>query len=412
MERLIYHIDVNNAFLSWEALQRLQDDPTSIDIRTIPSAICGDPQKRHGIILAKSPLAKQYHISTAETIQSALKKCPQLQLFPSRYHVYQQYSNNFHKLLTQYTDCIEPFSIDEAFLDMTSSYHLFGDKISTAQLIQTTIYNTFGFTVNIGISTNKVLAKMASDFEKPFKIHTLFPDEIEEKLWPLPIERLLFAGKSTCQKLKLLGIHTIGDLANTEPSYLIPHLGKHGMQLYQYANGIDNTPVCPERPDAKGYSNSITIDHDVTEQAEAKQILLSLCETIGFRLRKDEKSATCLSVQIKDCFFKTKSKQCTLPEATNHSQKLYELACSLFDTLWDHHTPIRLLSVHATKLSDTFYEQLSLFDTAHAHNNSNLDHALDEIRNKFGSDSIMRASFLNTNYDPIVKRHANKDKKK
>ena len=235
MERLIYHIDVNNAFLSWEALQRLQEDPTSIDIRTIPSAICGDPQKRHGIILAKSPLAKQYHISTAETIQSALKKCPQLQLYPSRYHVYQEFSQKFHTLLTHYTDCIEPFSIDEAFLDMTTSYHLFGNKITAAQSIQTAIYETLGFTVNIGISTNKVLAKMASDFEKPFKIHTLFPDEIAEKLWPLPIERLLFAGKSTCKKLTMLGISTIGDLANTEPSYLIPHLGKNGMQLYQYA---------------------------------------------------------------------------------------------------------------------------------------------------------------------------------
>lgn len=407
MERLIYHIDVNNAFLSWEALQRLQEDPTSIDIRTIPSAICGDPQKRHGIILAKSPLAKQYHISTAETIQSALKKCPQLELYPSRYHVYQEFSQKFHTLLTHYTDCIEPFSIDEAFLDMTTSYHLFGNKITAAQSIQTAIYETLGFTVNIGISTNKVLAKMASDFEKPFKIHTLFPDEIAEKLWPLPIERLLFAGKSTCKKLKMLGISTIGDLANTEPSYLIPHLGKNGMQLYQYANGIDASPVQPERPDAKGYSNSITIDHDVTDTREAKQILLSLCETIGFRLRKDEKTATCLSVQVKDCFFKTKSKQCTLAEATNHSQKLYELACSLFDTLWDHHTPIRLLSVHATKLSDTSYQQLSLFDNEQSHHN-NLDQALDQIRNKYGSDSIMRASFLNTTYDPIVKRHTNK----
>ena len=172
-------------------------------------------------------------------------------------------------------------------------------------------------------------------------------------------------------------------------------------------HGIDASPVQPERPDAKGYSNSITIDHDVTDTREAKQILLSLCETIGFRLRKDEKTATCLSVKVKDCFFKTKSKQCTLAEATNHSQKLYELACSLFDTLWDHHTPIRLLSVHATKLSDTSYQQLSLFDNEQSHHN-NLDQALDQIRNKYGSDSIMRASFLNTTYDPIVKRHTNK----
>lgn len=404
MERLIYHIDVNNAFLSWEALKRLEENPSSTDIRTIPSAICGDPTKRHGIILAKSPIAKQYHVTTAETIQSALKKCPALQLYPSRHALYQEYSNQFHHLLTQYSDCCEPFSIDEAFLDMTSSYHLFGDKITAAYHIQKTIYRTLGFTVNVGISTNKLLAKMASDFEKPYKVHTLFPDELPEKFWPLPIERLLFAGHATCEKLHKLGIHTIGELAHTDPTYLKPHLGKNGIVLHDYANGIDSSPVQQEQPDAKGYSNSITIDHDITDAVDAKHILLSLCETIGFRMRRDQVHASVISIQIKDCFFKKQSRQCSLTDATNSTQEIYQYCCRLFDLLWDQKTPIRLLGVHAGKLTSDHFSQLSLFDDAN-NQNEKLEQALDQIRTKYGNTSIMRASFLKSDHTPINERH-------
>lgn len=391
MERLIYHIDVNNAFLSWEALERLKEDPTSTDIRTIPSAICGDPSKRHGIILAKSPIAKQYHVSTAETIQNAQKKCPNLQLFPARHSVYQEYSKRFHHLLQQYTDMSEPFSIDEAFLDMTKTYHLFGTPISTAYHIQKTIFDELGFTVNVGISSNKLLAKMASDFEKPYKVHTLFPKELPDKFWPLPVERLLFAGRSTCEKLKTLGIHTIGDLAHTNPVYLQPHLGKNGLQLHNYANGMDPSPVQSQKDQAKGYSNSVTTDHDITQSAEAKQILLTLCETVAHRMRKDHIHAGVISVQIKNCFFQKQSKQTVLLEPTNQTKVLYEQICTLFDALWDQRTPIRLLGVHATKLSSAEFTQMSLFDMDNKQNEK-LDQAIDTIRNKFGATSIMRAS--------------------
>lgn len=391
MERLIYHIDVNNAFLSWEALERLKEYPTSTDIRTIPSAICGDPSKRHGIILAKSPIAKQYHVSTAETIQNAQKKCPNLQLFPARHSVYQEYSKRFHHLLQQYTDMSEPFSIDEAFLDMTKTYHLFGTPISTAYHIQKTILDELGFTVNVGISSNKLLAKMASDFEKPYKVHTLFPKELPDKFWPLPVERLLFAGRSTCEKLKTLGIHTIGDLAHTNPVYLQPHLGKNGLQLHNYANGMDPSPVQSQKDQAKGYSNSVTTDHDITQSAEAKQILLTLCETVAHRMRKDHIHAGVISVQIKNCFFQKQSKQTVLLEPTNQTNVLYEQICTLFDALWDQRTPIRLLGVHATKLSSAEFTQMSLFDMDNKQNEK-LDQAIDTIRNKFGATSIMRAS--------------------
>ena len=391
MERLIYHIDVNNAFLSWEALERLKEDPSSPDIRTIPAAICGDPAKRHGIILAKSPIAKQYHVTTAETIQSAQKKCPNLQLFPARHSVYQEYSKRFHSLLQRYTDISEPFSIDEAFLDMTKTYHLFGTSISTAYHIQKTILEELGFTVNVGISSNKVLAKMASDFEKPYKVHTLFPKELPDKLWPLPVERLLFAGRSTCEKLKTLGIYTIGDLAHTDPVYLQPHLGKNGLVLHNYANGIDPSPVQAEKEQAKGYSNSVTTDHDIVDSKEAKQILLTLCDTVASRMRKDHIQAGIISVQIKNCFFQKQSKQGALLEPTNQTKLLYQQVCTLFDALWDHRTPLRLLGVHTTKLSSAAFTQMNLFDMD-TKQNEKLDQALDAIRSKYGSTSIMRAS--------------------
>ena len=396
MERLIYHIDVNNAFLSWEALKRLEEDPSSTDIRTFPSAICGDPAKRHGIILAKSPIAKQYHVSTAETIQNAQKKCPNLQLFPARHSVYREYSHRFHSLLKRYTDVSEPFSIDEAFLDMTNTYHLFGTPISTAYLIQKTILDELGFTVNVGISSNKVLAKMASDFEKPYKVHTLFVEELPDKFWPLPVERLLFAGRSTCEKLKNLGIYTIGDLAHTDPVYLQPHLGKNGLVLHNYANGIDPSPVQAEKDQAKGYSNSVTTDHDIVDSTEAKQILLTLCDTVASRMRKDHMHAGVISVQIKNCFFQKQSKQTVLPEPTNQTKLLYDQICALFDALWDKQTPIRLLGVHATKLSSAEFTQMSLFDME-TDQNKKLDQALDTIRNKFGTTSIVRASCYHPN---------------
>lgn len=404
MERLIYHIDVNNAFLSWEALERLKENPSSTDIRTIPSAICGDPSKRHGIILAKSPIAKQYHVTTAETIQSAQKKCPNLQLFPARHSIYQEYSKRFHSLLQRYTDIKEPFSIDEAFLDMTKTYHLFGTTISTAYHIQKTILEKLGFTVNVGVSSNKVLAKMASDFEKPYKVHTLFPKELPDKLWPLPVERLLFAGHSTCQKLKTLGIYTIGDLAHTAPVYLQSHLGKNGLVLHNYANGIDPSPVQSQKDQAKGYSNSVTTDHDITDVKEAKQILLTLCETVAHRMRKDQINASVVSVQIKNCFFEKQSKQATLSESTNHTKLLYEQICTLFDALWDQRTPIRLLGVHATKLSSAAFTQMNLFDM-NTNQNEKLEQALDTIRSKFGTTSIMRASC----YHPHPKKKENKE---
>lgn len=390
---LIFHVDVNSAFLSWESVYRIKElnDPT--DLRLIPSAVGGDQEKRHGVILAKSTPAKQYNIQTGEPIVNALRKCPNLTIVPVRFGIYQQYSKAFMDILRTYTPKVEKYSIDEAYMDMTEAHC--EDPVKTATAIKDRIYAELGFTVNVGISTNKLLAKMAGDFKKPNLVHTLFPEEIPKKMWPLDVRDLLFVGKATEQRLKSLGIRTIGELAHTDYNMLIAHFGKHGNMMYEYANGIDRSKVSTTRSEPKGYSNSTTISHDVTDALEAKNILLSLCETVGARLRNDEVLATVVAVSITDCNFHNSSRQMSLMSATNTTNELYQHICELFDQLWDKKTPIRLLGVHTSKLTKEANQQYTLFDMEKFDHFNKLDHTLDEIRKKFGTDSIVRASLLN-----------------
>ena len=392
-KRIIFHVDVNSAFLSWESVYRIKHEMETVDLRTIPSAVGGDKSKRHGIVLAKSEPAKKYGIKTAETLNDALKKCPQLVIVPPRHALYQTYSAAFLKILSEYSSNVEQYSIDEAFMDMSNSILLFGSPVVAATLIKDRIYRELGFTVNIGISTNKLLAKMASDFEKPNLVHPLFPEEIQKKMWPLPVRDLFFVGKATTRKLNTLGIFTIGDLAESEPDILVSHLGKLGRLIYEYANGIDATPISRQRSGYKGYGNSTTIDHDVTDSKEAKKILLSLCETVCSRLRKDSVMIYVISVSIKDCFLHSGSHQKTLPFPTNSASELHHHVCALFDEYWDG-TPIRLLGVHTSKVTKEDCHQLNLFDMDSYNRQQNLEKTIDQIRHKFGEASVIRASFL------------------
>ena len=394
MKPLIFHIDVNSAFLSWEAVYRLHTLGESIDLRTIPSAIGGDREKRHGIILAKSTPAKKYNIQTGEPIVSALKKCPDLLIVPPRMELYHESSQAFFQILSDYTPNIEKFSIDEAFMDMTGMTKLYKDPVALAHTIKDRIYSELGFTVNVGISNNKLLAKMAGDFKKPNLVHTLFPEEISAKMWPLDVRELFLVGKATENKLRSFSIHTIGDLAKADISMLKSYFGKHGEVIHQYANGIDLSVVNSEKPENKGYSNSTTLSHDVTSASEAKHHLLKLCETVARRLRSDNWLASVVAVSITDCNFHNKIHQKTLLSPTNTTNELYEYVCSLFDELWDKKTPIRLLGVHGNKLTREVNQQLNLFDMNKFENYSKLDQALDKIRSKYGADSIKRASFL------------------
>lgn len=392
MERIIFHIDVNNAFLSWEALYRIRELGETLDLRTIPSAIGGDKQSRHGIILAKSMPARAYGVQTAETIGEARKKCPDLVIVPPRRWIYDENSHKLMDLLHEYSPVIEKFSIDEAFADMTdTSENIQSNPLGAAEVLRQTIHDRLGFTVNIGVSSNKMLAKMASDFEKPDQVHSLFPHEIQEKMWPLPIRDLLFVGRSTEQKLYNLGIRTIGDLAQSDKSIICSHMGKHGAMIYDYANGIDESPVAAQAADSKGYGNSTTISHDVTDPYEAKDILRTLCISVGKRLQKDHVRAGVVAVSIKNSDFMRSSHQCTLASATDSPDELYEQVCRLFDECWDN-SPIRLLGVSTSKITKESLRQLNLFDHEKIEKQQKLDSAIDAIRNRFGKEAIMRAS--------------------
>ncbi|SET60378.1 DNA polymerase Y family protein [Lacrimispora sphenoides] len=393
-EPLIFHIDVNSAFLSWESVSRLEADFNALDLRTIPSAVGGDASLRHGIVLAKSTPAKAYGIITGEPISQALRKCPALTVVPARFDIYLDKSRKLMELLSDYTPDIEKFSIDEAFLDMTSTIHLFGPPLEVANQIRERIWQELKFTVNVGVAPNKLLAKMASDFKKPNLCHTLFAHEIPSKMWPLPIRELFFVGHSAQKKLEGIGIHTIGELAACSVGHLKPLLGeKYALLIHDYALGIDTSPVEEREPLNKGYGNSTTLSHDIDDLDVACQVLLSLCETVGARLRSDHVLSDCVCVEIKDWNFHTKSHQMTLNNPTDSTTVIYENACNLLKELWDR-TPLRLIGVRATKISEEGFCQLNLFESEQARKMKEMEKAVDHIRGKFGTDSVKRASFL------------------
>lgn len=410
--KIIFHIDVNSAFLSWESVYRLEEGKgleeesvgfagekkdtaeQILDLRTVPAAVGGDISKRRGVILAKSIPAKKYGVRTGESIVEAVRKCPNLLVVPPRHAMYMEKSRSFMNLLREYSPVVEQYSIDEAFMDMTGTRLLFGSPLEAAKTIKERIYKELGFTVNIGISTNKLLAKMASDFKKPNRIHTLFPEEMETKMWKLPVSELFFVGKATEKKLKVLGIRTIGELANTDPDILKYHLKKHGEIIWNFANGIDVSLVENEPAENKGYGNSTTIAFDVTDETTAKMILLSLTETVASRLREKKVRAEQLSVRIKDFELHDSSHQMLLENPTNLTAELHHAACQLFEELWDG-TPIRLLGVSAGRIvENNEARQFRLFDHTDYEKLERLDQAVDEIRGRFGADAIKRASFL------------------
>ena len=404
-QRLIFHIDVNSAFLSWESVYRLSKDPHAIDLRTIPSAVGGDAKSRHGIVLAKSVPAKQYGISTAEPLVSALKKCPELTIVPSRFDLYLEYSEKLIKLLEEYTPDIEKFSIDEAFLDMTETIHSYGSPYEAAVLLKDRIRDRLGFTVNIGVAPNKLLAKMASDFEKPDKVHTLFPEEIPEKMWPLPVKDLFLVGKATQKKLSLLGIRTIGELAQMDLKMLKAHVGnKHGQTLYHYARGIDLSPVDSEESLNKGYGNSITLAKDIDSLEEADHVLISLSEMVASRLRKNHVRCSCICVEIKGTDFRRSTHQRKLRTPTDITDEISRTARELYRENYADR-PVRLIGVRATDITREEFAQLDLFEQEKKEKLRKLDASIDKIRKKFGKDSIQRASFLKGDIDHMTGGH-------
>lgn len=393
MEHIIFHIDVNSAFLSWSAIELLKENPAATDIRTIPAIIGGDQETRHGIVLAKSLSAKNnYQIHTAEPVANALKKCPSLTVVPPNHQVYQMYSKKFVGFLRSLTPQIEQVSIDECYLDYTEIASRFSSPLEGASYIRSYIYEHFGFTVNVGISTNKLLAKMASDFEKPNKTHTLYPYEIQKKMWPLPISSLFMAGHASVAVLRKLEINTIGDLALTDPKILSLHLKSHGKTLWEYANGIDTSPIESEPAQAKGIGNSTTLAKDLTTAEEAYPILQQLCTKVSRRLQDSEQQANNLCIEIKYASFEKYSHQMPLPSPTQSKKELYTYACQLFLALWNGN-PIRLLGVRSGKLTaidEPIQLDLFSYDPKSIEKEQKMARAMDRIREKFGDGAVQK----------------------
>lgn len=395
MKKLIFHVDVNSAYLSWEAVYRLQHGEKT-DLRTIPSVVGGDETLRHGIVLTKSQPAKKYKIQTGETLYSARTKCPSLVVAAPRYPLYMQCSSAMNEILKEYTPQIQRFSVDESFLDFSNMQHLYPDHLKLAEAIRERIKNELGFTVNIGISSNKLLAKVASDFQKPDKIHTLFPEEIKKKMWPLPVSDLFMVGRATAPKLHKLNIFTIGDLAVYDPAILKYKLKSHGELIQNYANGIDYSEVRSSNYiEMKGIGNSTTIPFDIEEKDTAHKVILSLCETVGMRLRDSKNCCRVVSVSIRgsDLMFYSRQKKLEVP--TDSTRKIYEVSCCLFDNAWKENS-VRCLGIHVTDFCTNDFYQYSMLDTFNYEKDKKINNVIDKIRIKYGSKAVVRGCFLNS----------------
>lgn len=394
-DRIIFHIDVNSAFLSWEAVFRLKFLGAKTDLREIPAVIGGDQEKRRGIILAKSIPAKKFNIRTGESIMEAKRKCKDLYVAPPNYGLFERCSAAFMDILRDYSPDVEQYSIDEAFVDMTGTKELFGDPVAAAHCIKDRIREELGFTVNIGISNNKLLAKMASDFKKPDMVHTLFLNEIEQKMWCLPVSDLIFVGRATAKQLISLGIHTIGELADTDPMILRAHFKKQGDIMWGFANGIDISDVKAQPVLNKGFGNSTTIAFDVTDADIAKKVLLGLAETVAKRLRADNARAGVLAVGIRSYDMQYYSHQMVLPNATNITNEIYRYACKVFDEAWTG-VPIRHLGIHTSRLKrEDYFRQLDLFSDGRYEAWEKVDTMIDGVRDKYGIDIMKRAVLAN-----------------
>ena len=367
------------------------------DLREIPSCIGGDPKSRRGIVVAKSIPAKKYGVTTGEPVSMALRKCPELVCVPGDFALFETCSRAFKKICASYAPVMESFSIVEVFLDMSGTLKIYPDPVKLACEIKDRIREELGFTVNIGIGSNKLLAKMASDFEKPDKVHTLFPTEIPTKMWPLPVRDLLFLGKASEQKLIKAGIKTIGEMARYPETEIQRLLGeKTGHQLYEYANGRDDSPVRGEREEAKGYSAETTTEEDIVTYEQAFSLLLAQCDVVAARMRKDGKKCSCVSVTYRMLDFRTRSHQKKLENPTDVTEEIFAQIKNLLRECWQCQ-PLRLIGVALTDLTSDDFRQMSLFENTENHEKQKkVDGVVDDIRKRFGNGMIVRGSTMKT----------------
>ena len=402
MTPVIFHIDVNSAYLSWTAVEQLKNG-AKIDLREIPAIIGGDQKSRHGVVLAKSIPAKRYGIRTGEPVANAFRKCPNLVMESPDHRLYREKSQVLMEYLRTFTKEIEQVSVDECYVDMTEAVRQFSSPVEAALVMKNGVHEKFGFTVNVGISSNKLLAKMASDFEKPDKVHTLFPEEIRMKMWPLPVGELYMAGHSSVEVLKKLEILTIGDLAQADPELLVLHLKSHGQMLWEFANGIDHSSVQPQQTEAKGVGNSTTLSEDAETLEQIRPVFADLAESVSRRLKKAGQKASMVSMEIKYYDFRKISHQKQLMRPTNEKNVLYESACELFEEIWTGE-PVRLLGIRTAKLvSETEPEQLSIFDLEIPEpmdeKHQKLKAAMEQLDARFGKGTVIAASQMKKKKD-------------
>lgn len=377
----------------------LQLGESTIDIRNIPSIIGGSMDERRGIVLAKSLPAKKFKIQTGEPVSDAIKKCPHLKIFKPDYSLYMSCSNAMYQLLKEYSPKIQRYSIDEVFLDAT---HFKDDYLEKANEIKLRIMNELGFHINIGISTNKLLAKMASDMDPKDSIHILFPEDVENKMWPLPVDNLFMVGRATKSKLDKLNISTIGDLAKYDINILISVFKSHGKVIHDYANGIDNSEIRKSNYiETKGLGNSTTIAWDINTEEEAFNVILSLTESVANRLRGIDSLCKVVSISIKSNTFNKIIHQKTLNNYTDSTEELYKNITKAFLEVWNGE-PIRQIGVRVTNLCSNAIFQSSLFDDKHIEKRRALDKTIDNLRNKYGSNSIIRSSLINSGFKAMT----------
>ena len=399
-KRTIMHIDVNSAYLSWQAVYDLQKG-ADVDLRQIPSVVGGSHEDRKGIVLAKSIPAKAFGIQTGEVIWQAKQKCPDLVVVPPNYELYMKASNALFSLIKDYSPKVQRFSVDEMFLDYTGMEYFFGEPIEAAYKIKERVKKELGFTINIGIGENKLTAKIASDFKKPDMVHTLYQHEIPTKMWPLPVEDLFMVGRKTKKKLNEMNIKTIGDLANTDVKFLYSKFKSFGYLLWRYANGIENSPVSGDRiMNIKGIGNSTTIKFDVEDKETAFKVLLSLTESVAMRLRAAKACCSVVSVEIKTSQLNSYSHQRKLFSPTCITDEIYTVAAELFEECWKGEK-IRHLGVRVSQLSGDDFVQGTFFDEANREKKEALDCAIDYIRLKYGKTSIMRGVLADGEISPV-----------